>query len=163
MTPLRKATVVATKDGQITLAFDGGWTCAVGIVSDGVGRVLFTPPEGLREPRTWAIAPIVFPFPWGGGVRGAGRGHSSELGQAANTLFPTSSPGERGQIRATLFAASVGVVTSTDSSLAISNAKLRAKPKSGCRRALRRRRAWASASRLRRFRSRHKSKLRCWD
>ena len=127
MTPLRKATVVATKDGQITLAFDGGWTCAVGIVSDGVGRVLFTPPEGLREPRTWAIAPIVFPFPWGGGVRGAGRGHSSELGQAANTLFPTSSPGERGQIRATLFAASVGVVTSTDSSLAISNAKLRAK------------------------------------
>jgi alpha-glucosidase len=98
MTPLRKATVVSTDNGRIALAFEGGWTCAVSIVCDGVGRVLFTPPGGLREPRTWAIAPAVSP-----------------------------SPGRRGRSRAALFVTSMGVVAYTGSSLSISSANLRAK------------------------------------
>ena len=70
MKPLRKATVVSTEGGRIALAFEGGWTCAVSIVAEGVGRVLFTPPDGLREPRTWAIAPTTphpSPLPQGEG------------------------------------------------------------------------------------------------
>lgn len=71
MKPLRKATVVSTEGGRIALAFEGGWTCAVSIVAEGVGRVLFTPPDGLREPRTWAIAPTTpHPSPLPQGERG---------------------------------------------------------------------------------------------
>lgn len=55
MTPLRRAEIDSIDQGCISLAFDGGWTCRIAIVSEGVGRVLFVPPEGLREPRTWAI------------------------------------------------------------------------------------------------------------
>jgi alpha-glucosidase len=57
MTPLRSARVEAIDNGQITLSFDGGWRCAIAIVAEGIGRVLFTPPTGLREPMTWAIRP----------------------------------------------------------------------------------------------------------
>ena len=101
MKPLRTATVVSTDVGKIALAVEGGWTCAISIVADGIGRVLFTSPEGLREPRTWAIAPAT--------------AHPSPLPQ-----------GERGQNRAGLFASSVADVTHVESSLTISSAKLRA-------------------------------------
>ena len=101
MTPLRKATVVSTDNGQIALALAGGWTCNVSIVSDGVGRVLFTPPDGLREPRTWAIASTT-PF-------------TRPLPQA-----------EMGKDRAALFAASAALMSRTDSSISLSSAKLRA-------------------------------------
>jgi alpha-glucosidase len=57
MTPLRSARVEAIDNGQITLSFDSGWRCAITIVAEGIGRVLFTPPTGLREPMTWAIRP----------------------------------------------------------------------------------------------------------
>lgn len=102
MKPLRKATVISTDSGQVTLSFEGGWKCVVSIASEGIGRVLFTPPDGLREPRTWAIA--------------RGTSNSSPLPQ-----------GESGQDRVTLFASSVGTVSHTDSSLTISSAKLRTK------------------------------------
>lgn len=57
MTPLRAARLKAAQDGWIEVAFDSGWHCRIGIVADGLGRVLFTPPDGLREPKTWALTP----------------------------------------------------------------------------------------------------------
>ena len=54
MTPLRVARLKAAQDGWIEVAFDSGWHCRIGIVADGLGRVLFTAPDGLREPETWA-------------------------------------------------------------------------------------------------------------
>jgi alpha-glucosidase len=57
MTPLRSASVDSIDNGQVTLSFDSGWRCAIVIVAEGMGRVLFTPPTGLREPMTWAIRP----------------------------------------------------------------------------------------------------------
>lgn len=57
MTPLRIASIIQQADGCVDLALTGGWRCRVSLVATGIGRVLFTPPDGLREPRTWAIAP----------------------------------------------------------------------------------------------------------
>jgi alpha-glucosidase len=57
MTPLRRAAIDAIDQACISLSFEGGWTCRIAIVSEGVGRVLFVPPEGLREPRSWAFEP----------------------------------------------------------------------------------------------------------
>jgi alpha-glucosidase len=59
MTPLRVARLKAAQDGWVEVAFDSGWHCRIGIVADGLGRVLFTAPDGLREPETWSIAPNV--------------------------------------------------------------------------------------------------------
>ena len=59
MTPLRVARLKAAQDGWIEVTFDSGWHCRIGIVADGLGRVLFTAPDGLREPVTWSIAPNV--------------------------------------------------------------------------------------------------------
>ncbi len=128
MTPLRKASVVSTDDGRVVLSFTGGWTCVISIVNDGIGRVLFTPPAGLREPRTWAIADLA-PLPRR--ERGWGEGEASlqnTLG-GASPAPPLPNPlprGERGQNRATLFAASVASVSRVDSSLWISSPTLRA-------------------------------------
>jgi len=55
MTPLRIARLESTQDGIVDVAFDGGWRCRVSIAAEGIGRVKFTPPGGLREPRTWAL------------------------------------------------------------------------------------------------------------
>ena len=56
MTPLRSAHVHAADNGIVELALEGGWTCRVSLVAEGVGRVFFTPPDGLREERTWAMS-----------------------------------------------------------------------------------------------------------
>ena len=56
MTPLRRAEVCSGDSGIVKLALESGWQCQVSIVADGVGRVFFTPPDGLREERTWSIA-----------------------------------------------------------------------------------------------------------
>src|SRR5262245_1376216 len=55
MVPLRKATLVDTANGRARFSLEGGWCCDVALVADGIGRVLWHPPDGLREPRTWAI------------------------------------------------------------------------------------------------------------
>jgi len=55
----------STKDGA-EFAIAGGWGCRLYVLADDLIRVLFTAPEGLREPRTWAIAPGDTDVPWSG-------------------------------------------------------------------------------------------------
>ena len=72
MRPLRAATVVEAAHGRARFALDGGWHCEVTLPAEGVGRVLMHPPDGLREPRTWAIAPLSGDdVPWEGRARTA--------------------------------------------------------------------------------------------
>lgn len=97
MTPLRVARLVSAESGFVTVEFDGGWRCRIGIVADGIGRVLFTPPDGLREPRTWAIVTV-----------------------------PSSASDGQGQSRAALFARSIATVTARDDGATLESTTLRA-------------------------------------
>ena len=57
MHALRNAQVIDTANGRAVFALERGWRCEISLPAEGVGRVLWHPPDGLREPRTWAIAP----------------------------------------------------------------------------------------------------------
>jgi alpha-glucosidase len=70
-----------TADGAV-FEFASGWRCRIYLLGHGLARVLFIPPEGLREPRTWAIAPDGVDAPW----EGRERLDLSGLGTAAFTL-----------------------------------------------------------------------------
>lgn len=56
MTPLRAARLLSAQDGWIEVELGDGWRCRVGVVADGLGRVLFTLADGMREPRTWSLS-----------------------------------------------------------------------------------------------------------
>src|SRR5262249_33048789 len=45
-----------TEDGA-RFVLDAGWQCRIFVLGDDLFRVLFVPPDGLREPRTWMVAP----------------------------------------------------------------------------------------------------------
>jgi alpha-glucosidase len=67
MIPLRRATLHAKGDDSAQFALEHGWRCEVRLLARGVGRVLFHPPGGLREPRTWTIsAALPGDVPWTG-------------------------------------------------------------------------------------------------
>jgi len=53
------------EDGA-SFAFASGWQCRLYMLGDGLARVMFTPPGGLREPKTWAIAAGGDDVPWQG-------------------------------------------------------------------------------------------------
>jgi alpha-glucosidase len=57
MTPLRKATLLAMSPGCIELQLDLGWRMRVTLIDGHSGRFTLLPPEGFREPRTWALDP----------------------------------------------------------------------------------------------------------
>jgi alpha-glucosidase len=58
MTPLRKATLLATAPGIADLQLDRGWRLRVTLLAGGeAGRQTLLPPEVFREPRTWALDP----------------------------------------------------------------------------------------------------------
>jgi alpha-glucosidase len=57
MHALRIAQVIQAANGRALFALERGWRCEISLPAEGVGRVLWHPPDGLREPRTWAIAP----------------------------------------------------------------------------------------------------------
>ena len=57
MTPLRQARLLSAQDGCIELALAHGWRARVALVAEGIGRFGLVPPEGWREPRTWALDP----------------------------------------------------------------------------------------------------------
>lgn len=69
MFPLVNAKVAEHSGSELLLGLDGGWTCRVIVLEEGLVRVLFTPPDGLREPRTWAIAPDGEDVRWEGRAR----------------------------------------------------------------------------------------------
>ena len=50
-------------------AFDSGWECRICILADDLFRVLFVPRDGLRERRTWMVAPGGIDVPWEGRTR----------------------------------------------------------------------------------------------
>ena len=56
----------ARTENGAEFALDSGWHCRLYVLADDLIRVLFTPPEGLREPRTWAIAPGGTDVLWSG-------------------------------------------------------------------------------------------------
>jgi alpha-glucosidase len=63
VTPLRKATLLATGAGWIDLQLDLGWRLRVMLIDGHTGRQTLLPPEGFREPRTWALDPAgTFPL-----------------------------------------------------------------------------------------------------
>ena len=68
MNPLRHATLLeASRDvARHVFALEHGWQCQVALLEAGLGRMLWHPPDGLREPRTWAIATGVDEVPWAG-------------------------------------------------------------------------------------------------
>jgi alpha-glucosidase len=57
MTPLRKARLLSAAPGCIELQLDHGWRLRVSIIDGTVGRSTLLPPDGWREPRTWALDP----------------------------------------------------------------------------------------------------------
>ena len=62
MTPLRKASLLSLASGCINLQLDHGWRARVTIAGGHTGRTTLLPPDGWREPRTWALDPAgVFP------------------------------------------------------------------------------------------------------
>ena len=57
MTPLRKARLLSAAPGCIELQLDHGWRLRVAVIDGAVGRTTLLPPDGWREPRTWALDP----------------------------------------------------------------------------------------------------------
>ncbi len=57
MRPLRDARLVEAAGGRALFELEGGWRCELSMPARGLGRLLWLPPDGLREPRTWAITP----------------------------------------------------------------------------------------------------------
>ncbi len=57
MTPLRKASLQSMAGGAVDLQLERGWRARVSMVDGHTGRFTLLPPEGFREPRTWALDP----------------------------------------------------------------------------------------------------------
>jgi len=66
MIPVRQATLESLDDARAVFALEHGWRCEVRLLEAGLGRMLWHPPDGMREPRTWAIATGVDEVPWSG-------------------------------------------------------------------------------------------------
>src|SRR3954468_9000883 len=66
MRPLVAASVAGTVASGFVFALDAGWQCRIFILDDDLFRVLFVPEAGLKEPRTWSIAPSGVDVPWQG-------------------------------------------------------------------------------------------------
>jgi alpha-glucosidase len=57
MQPLLTASFAGRTAEGVRFTFEDGWECRVFVLANDLVRVLFVPPGGLREPRTWMIAP----------------------------------------------------------------------------------------------------------
>jgi len=66
MQPLVAASFVERTADGARFAFDGGWECRIFVLGIDLVRVLLVPPDGLREPRTWMVAPGDVDAPWEG-------------------------------------------------------------------------------------------------
>jgi len=66
MQPLVAAAFIERTPEGARFAFDSGWECRICILADDLFRVLFVPRDGLRERRTWMVAPGGIDVPWEG-------------------------------------------------------------------------------------------------
>ena len=66
MEPFIAAAFVERTTEGARFTFDNGWACRLFVLDDALFRVLFVRPEGLREPRTWMVAPEGVDVPWEG-------------------------------------------------------------------------------------------------
>jgi alpha-glucosidase len=66
MQPLAVASLLERTDDGARFAFVNGWQCRLFVLADDMVRVLLTPPDGLREPRTWMVAPSGTDVQWEG-------------------------------------------------------------------------------------------------
>ena len=66
MEPLIAASFAERTAEGARFTFDNGWACRLFVLDDALFRVLFVRPEGLREPRTWMVAPEGVDVPWEG-------------------------------------------------------------------------------------------------
>ena len=63
---LKSATFAGETENGARFSLDDGWECRIYILRDDLLRVLFTPPGGLRELRTWSIVTEGTDVPWTG-------------------------------------------------------------------------------------------------
>ena len=68
---------------DLEMDLDHGWQCRLSPVEDWCIRVTFVPPGGLREPRTWSIAPNDSEAPWEGRARDDRSGFSNPPAKVA--------------------------------------------------------------------------------
>jgi alpha-glucosidase len=66
MQPIVAASFVERTSDGARFALDNGWQCRLFVLADDMVRVLLVPPDGLREPRTWMVAPDANDVPWEG-------------------------------------------------------------------------------------------------
>ena len=66
MLPLVAATFAGRTADGVRFAFGNGWECRVYVLANDLVRVLFTGPDGVREPRSWMVAPHGVDVPWEG-------------------------------------------------------------------------------------------------
>jgi alpha-glucosidase len=66
MRPFRTASLTERLDNGARVGLDDGWACRIFVLAPDLIRVLFVHPEGLREPRTWMVAPSGQDVPWEG-------------------------------------------------------------------------------------------------
>jgi alpha-glucosidase len=66
MRPLVDATFAGRHGESVRFDFESGWQCRIFVLGDDLVRVLFLRGEGLKEPRTWMIAPGGSDVPWEG-------------------------------------------------------------------------------------------------
>ena len=66
MRTLRSATLAERTDDGARFTFNDGWQCRIFVLADDLIRVLLVHPQGLREARTWSVAPGDDDVPWEG-------------------------------------------------------------------------------------------------
>jgi len=91
MRPVTQATYAGQREGAACFELHDGAQCRVYLLEDGLARVLVVRDGGLREPRSWMIAPGGTDVPWEGRDRLSAAGFSNpafdvDAGDASVTL-----------------------------------------------------------------------------